>query len=262
MPSGRDREEVDAEAFRIAERCPGLEPARGAEGPDGAGPGDRRARPGRPAGVVGPPGRGAPPARRPDAGRAARRQGGRPRRGRSGWPIRRPRSDTRRGPACSRPSKFAEADRMALAGRRLAQGPSRTPRPRAGMLRALARGRALATREPGASRASYLEALEARSATSPTSRPPARPDGSSARSGSASGRPTRRLALWSRRSSHGHPRWLEARGRSIADRLREAVEVQRINRDAAAIGLEDGRRPEVAPDGASTGAPGGRSRSP
>ena len=64
----------------------------------------------------------------------------------------------RAGPTSSRPASSTEAD-AALS--RVADDPAAGPiRARAGMLRALARGRALASQQPGASSASYAEALE------------------------------------------------------------------------------------------------------
>ena len=122
------------------------------------------------------------------------------------------------------------------------------------MLRALARGRAVATREPGASGRLSVGAGGA------GPRLPRRPGTGEARwllgqVRLAAGRPEEAMALWSG-IPHGHPRWLEAR--LIADRLREAVEVQRINRDQSATAAKMDQ-PAGRSGPPSTGRAGGES---
>ena len=128
--------------------------------------------------------------------------------------------------------KFLEADRSLTA---VLDSPSasRDLKARAGMLRVLARGRALATHDPEASRPSYLAALEAQVRDFPLDPPTGEARWLLGQIRLAAGRPDEAHDLWSK-IQHGHPRWLEAR-LLIADRLREAVEIQCINRDSAAI---------------------------
>jgi len=137
--------------------------------------------------------------------------------------------------------KFAEAEPPLS---RLIDNPSapKDLRARAGMLRALARGRALAIRQAGASKESYLSALEGQVRDFP-----AEPASGEARwllgkVRTGSDRRDEALALWSG-IAHGQPRWLEAR-LAIADLRLEAVEDQRINRDPAATRakIEEARR--------------------
>ena len=128
--------------------------------------------------------------------------------------------------------KYAEAD---TALTRVVDDPTApgSLRARAGMLRALARGRALADRLPGASRAGYRAALETQ----------VRDFGADPVSGEARwllgkirlavGRRDEAVTLWSG-IAHGQPRWLEAR-EAAADQLIEAIEDQWINRDEQAI---------------------------
>ena len=128
--------------------------------------------------------------------------------------------------------KFAEADgQLAMVG-----GSKAAPRDlkaRAGMLRALAKGRGVATRQDGASKDAYLALLESQVRDYPNE-----PSSGEARwllgqVRSAAGRSEEAVDLWSG-IVHGHPRWLEA-NILVADRLRQAVEAQRINRDSSAI---------------------------
>ena len=128
--------------------------------------------------------------------------------------------------------KFAEAD-VVLS--RLIDD-LRSPasiRARAGMLRGLARGRALAARQPGASAATYTAALEAQVRDFP-----ADPATNEARwlLGKLRATASRRdeaITLW-REIPHGQPRWLEAES-AAADRAIDAVEEQWINRDLGAV---------------------------
>ena len=106
-------------------------------------------------------------------------------------------------------------------------------RARAGMLRALARGRAVADRIPGASQARYREALEVQ----------VRDFGADPASGEAcwllgkirmaAGHREEAITLWSG-IAHGRPRWLEAQ-EAAADQMIGAIEDQWINRDEQAI---------------------------
>ncbi len=141
-------------------------------------------------------------------------------------------SGIRRGPTCSRP---VSSPRPIACSRRSVDDPTapRDLKTRAGMLRALARGRAVATREPGASRAAYLEALEGQVRDFPLEPVTGEARWLLGQVRLAAGRPEEAMNLWSG-ITHSHPRWLEAR-LLIADRLRKAVEIQRINRDQPAI---------------------------
>jgi tetratricopeptide (TPR) repeat protein len=128
--------------------------------------------------------------------------------------------------------RFLEADRS-LTRVLDSPGASRDLKARAGMLRALARGRALATHDPEASRPDYLAALEAQVRDFPLELSTGEARWLLGQIRMTAGRPELALDLWSK-IQHGHPRWLEA-NLLIAERLREAVEIQTINRDSAAI---------------------------
>lgn len=128
--------------------------------------------------------------------------------------------------------KFAEADRV-LSPVINGVGAPRDLKARAGMLRALARGRGLATHEADASRPAYLAALEVQVRDFPLDFSTGEARWLLGQIRLSAGRPDEAMDLWSK-IQHGHPRWLEAR-LLIADRLREAVESQRINRDSPAI---------------------------
>ncbi len=130
--------------------------------------------------------------------------------------------------------QFAEADRVLT---RVADAPAARVaapvRARAGMLRALSRGRGLALHQPGASREAYLAALEAQVRDFP-----ADPSSGEARwllgkVRQAAGRKDEAVTLWSG-IAHGHPRWLEA-SLIVADLLRQGVEDQRIGRNSAIV---------------------------
>ena len=128
--------------------------------------------------------------------------------------------------------KFTEAERL-LAQVVDLKTASRETQARAGMLRALALGRAVATGLPEASRDAYLGSLENQIRSFPEA----------ASSGEArwllgrirwnAGRRDEAVALWSG-IVHGHPRWLESR-LEVAGLLREEVEEQAVNHDSAAI---------------------------
>ncbi len=162
---------------------------------------------------------------------------------------------SRAGACLFEAEQFAEAD---LVLTRVAEAPAAAVaapvRARAGMLRTLSRGRALAARQAGASRESYLAGLEAQ----------VRDFGADPSSGEArwllgkvrqaAGRADEAIALWSA-IGHGHPRWLEA-SLVVADLLRQRVEDQRIARDPTATRarMDEARRSlramlEAASDG-------------
>ncbi|WP_435010640.1 hypothetical protein P12x_001919 [Tundrisphaera lichenicola] len=137
--------------------------------------------------------------------------------------------------------KFAESDRALTRVFETTKAPKEL-RAKAGMLRALARGRALATREPGASRASYQEGLECQVRDFPDAPPTSEARWLLAKLRLASGRQADAVGLLSA-IKHGQTRWLEAR-LLASDLAREAVEDQRINRDESEIKkrMEEARR--------------------
>jgi len=136
------------------------------------------------------------------------------------------------GAALFEAGQFAEADRQLgqVVGSSVA---ARELRARAGMLRALARGRAVATGEVGSSRKGYLDALEAQVRDFPGEVATGEARWLLGQARLAEGRPDDASDLWAG-IRHGHPRWLEARTR-IADRHCREVESQRINRDSSAV---------------------------
>lgn len=124
--------------------------------------------------------------------------------------------------------RFAEAD--AALSRVVDDPKAGAIRPRAGMLRALARGRALAANQPGTSAAAYAEALERQVRDFPDD-----PATQEARwllggllKGSTSGL-ARARSLWAA-IPPGSPRWLAAR-LAIADMDRDDLDLQLINPD-------------------------------
>lgn len=127
--------------------------------------------------------------------------------------------------------KYAEAD--AALGRLLkdpaAPGPLRA---RGGMLLALARGRALAARQPGASRAAYLAALEAQVRDFPDDPASVEARWLLGKLRAAANRPEEAIDLWAK-IGHGQPRWLDAQV-GAADLAITAVEAAWTNRDATA----------------------------
>lgn len=128
--------------------------------------------------------------------------------------------------------KFAEADRRLT---QVVDRPTATRdlKAKAGMLRALARGRAVATREPGASGAAYLEALEAQVRDFPDEPATGEARWLLGQIRQSASRVDDAMKLWAG-IPHGHARWLESR-KIISDRQREAVETQRINHDSSAV---------------------------
>ena len=127
--------------------------------------------------------------------------------------------------------KFADAD---AALTRLLQIPNAPPalRARAGMLRALSRGRALALHQPGATRAAYLAALEAQVKDFPDDPATGEARWLLGKLRAAANRPEEAIALWSA-LGHDQPRWLDAQA-GAADLAINAVNNQWINRDQAA----------------------------
>lgn len=231
LPPSRERKDVDAEAFRVAEVF------RGSSRPEGRRALMELAR------AIDEPGADDPldwwdvlaeghlrlgnPAR---AGRLEAKAADRA--SPTGHPDKTAGFRYKAGAYLFEAGKFAEADRLLS---KVVDDPDmpRDLKTRAGMLRALARGRAVATREPGASRAAYLEALEGQVRDFPLEPVTGEARWLLGQVRLAAGRPEEAMNLWSG-ITHSHPRWLEAR-LLIADRLRKAVEIQRINRDQPAI---------------------------
>jgi tetratricopeptide (TPR) repeat protein len=141
--------------------------------------------------------------------------------------------------------RFVEAD-VPLS--RVADDPASGPvRPRAGMLRALARGRALASGQPGASMAAFSEALERQVRDFPND-----PATDEARwllgdlaLGSSSDR-DRARALWTAIAA-GSPRWLDAR-LAIASMERDELDRQLINPDRQRLALSFARADKFLAD--------------
>jgi hypothetical protein len=230
-PPGRDREAIDEEAFRIVEK------ARGSTDPDG-----RRAMM-ELAKVIDEPPPDSPGnwwdllaeghARLGDPIRAGRLNGkGGDRAEALGRAAEAASLRYKAGAYLFEAGTFAEADRRLTQVVNQPQAP-RDLKSRAGMLRALARGRAVATREPDASRAGYLEALEAQVRDFPDDASTGEARWLLGQVRLSAGRVDDALTLWAG-IPHGHARWLEAQG-LIADRRREAVESQRLNRDNSAV---------------------------
>src|SRR5271157_826246 len=118
--------------------------------------------------------------------------------------------------------KYADAD--ALLSRVADDRRAGAFRPKAGMLRAMARGRALATGVPGVTASAYAEALQQQIVDFPAD--PATDEarwllGTLLR---AAGEPGKAEALWTA-VAQGSPRWLDAR-LAVADLRRVAVEAQ------------------------------------
>jgi tetratricopeptide (TPR) repeat protein len=230
-PAGGERREIDDEAFRLAERF------RGSNRPEG-----RRALMELARTIDEPGDRASPDSwdllaeghlRLGNPARAGRLVGkGADRAEAAGSPDKAVLLHYKSGAYLFEAGKFAEADGR-LSRVLDAPGASRDLKARAGMLRALARGRAVATQAPEASKPSYLAALEAQVRDFPLDPSTGEARWLLGQVRLAAGRPEEALDLWSK-IPHGHPRWLEAR-LLVADRLRGAVEAQRINRDSAAV---------------------------
>jgi hypothetical protein len=127
--------------------------------------------------------------------------------------------------------KYAEADPLLTA---LANDPAAGPaRARAGLLRALGRGRALAVGLPGFSEAGYLAALKSQIETFPKD-----PSASEARwllgkLRLAESDRDGAVALWEA-IPHGSRRWAESRG-AIAEVLQRDLDHQRLNNDRGPV---------------------------
>ena len=126
--------------------------------------------------------------------------------------------------------KYADADAALARLLRLAETP-RALRARAGMLRALSQGRALAARQPGATRATYLAALEAQVKDFPDDPTTGEARWLLGKLRAAANRPDDAIALWSA-IGRGQPRWLDAQA-GAADLAINAVNDLWINRDQA-----------------------------
>jgi len=126
--------------------------------------------------------------------------------------------------------KFAEADAILS---RIADD-SKAPRPlraKAGMLRAIGRGRALVGHEPRGSKSAYIAALEAQIRDFADDPASGEARWLLGKLRLASNRRDEAVALWSG-IAHGQARWLDAQLNS-ADQAMLAIEDQWINRDAA-----------------------------
>ncbi len=238
--AGRLRDEVDAESFRAVEA---LRAAGGAEA--------RRALIELARGVDEPP-RSAPPGWWDLLAEGQLRLGNAPRAGRlaaqgadraeaQGQAEQAATLRFRAGAYLFEAEKYAEADGWLSRVAESTAAPAAL-RARSGMLRTLARGRALATRQPGASKEAYLKALEGQVRDFAADPASAEARWLLGKVRVAAGRPSEAVALWSG-IAHGQPRWLEAR-LAIDDLLFEGVADQRINRDSAATRskMEQARR--------------------
>ncbi len=106
-------------------------------------------------------------------------------------------------------------------------------RPKAGLLRALARGRALAERQPGATRAGFVAGLRDMVREYPDDPNTAEARWLLAGSEREDGHLAEALALW-RAIPSGHPRWLAAR-LAIADENQRELDELRFGEDTAAL---------------------------
>ena len=128
--------------------------------------------------------------------------------------------------------KFAES--AALLGRVVADESAPAElRGRAGMLIALGKGRALALKQPGASRADFLKALEEQVRRFPDEVATGEARWLLGRNRRQTGQRAEAIALWLG-VPRGHARWLESR-LAAADALREAVDEAAVAGDARAL---------------------------
>jgi hypothetical protein len=127
--------------------------------------------------------------------------------------------------------KYAEADELLS---RVADEPRAGPlRPKAGMLRAIARGRALAAGAPGVSAATYAQALERQIADYPTDQATDEARWLLGALWRVSGEPSKAEPLWAA-IAQGSPHWLEAR-LALADVRRAALESELLSEDQILI---------------------------
>ena len=131
-----------------------------------------------------------------------------------------------------------EADKFAEAERQLARVGDDEAAPldlraRAGMLLALARGRAVALKQPGATEAAYRTALEDQVRRFPDATTTGEARWLLGKVRLTEGRRDEAIALWSA-VPRGQGRWLESR-LEAADALRDAVADQKVNGDQKAI---------------------------
>jgi hypothetical protein len=127
--------------------------------------------------------------------------------------------------------KFAEAD--AILTRVAEQPKAGAMRPRAGLLRALARGRALALDRQGSSQASYLAALDYQIKSFPDDPSTAEARWLLGKLRLAEGDQPGAATLWTA-IPHGSPRWIDSRVEIAAIRQHE-LDTQRLNNDREAI---------------------------
>ncbi len=125
---------------------------------------------------------------------------------------------------------YAGAD--PLLGRAWDEPKAGATRPKAGMLRALARGRALADRQAGATRSDYLAALRDVVRSYPDDPTTVEARWLLGAAESEDGRVSEAIGLW-RSIPAGHPRWLGARLAIAAENQRELDEL-RIGDDSTA----------------------------
>ncbi len=111
---------------------------------------------------------------------------------------------------------------------------SHSIRAKAGMLRAMSRGRALADHLPGTSKQAYQSALESQVRDFGAEPVSAEARWILGKVRAAAQRQNEAISLWSG-VQHGQPRWLEAQT-AAADLLIEGIEAQWVNRDVSTVG--------------------------
>ena len=127
--------------------------------------------------------------------------------------------------------RFDQADPLLT---KVAEDPNAGPsRPKAGLLRALARGRALAKKSNGASQAAYVDALKFQVKTFPDDPATAEARWLLGKLKLASGDRDEAETLW-KALPHDSPRWLDARLEIAALQLAD-LNAQRLNNDRSAV---------------------------